>query len=257
MYLQNDLKSILIQSNTSIPDYSQYFLKFPNTFYVEGSTMFLKDTVISLDDIKDVLELSENSIILKKSIFSSVELHFPLEYTLNSSVNILSFMTRYTPRYSHTYLYDLKTTSFFNENNSVIVINYSPELLTDGELDLTLPLSLTKLKYYFFYKFMKDLFVNKLKLPLGKVYYYYDRDNNLRFRLHSYKFAYAFLKYYFEHYSDRNISYQYFPEILFDFPYQYAKDKELFINLLKMNSKHSLIYFSSSSKVNSALYFVS
>ena len=92
MYLQKDLKSVLVLSNTSIPDCSQYFLKFPNTVYEEGNTIFLTDTMIALDDIKDILELSENSIIVKNSIFSSVELHFHLEYTLNSSIDILSLL---------------------------------------------------------------------------------------------------------------------------------------------------------------------
>ncbi len=254
MYLQKDLKSVLVLSNTSIPDCSQYFLKFPNTVYEEGNTIFLTDTMIALDDIKDVLELSENSIIVKNSILSSVELHFHLEYTLNSSIDILSFITKYTPKYLHTYLPDLKNTSFLNANNSVIVIDHVPNLSADGELDLTVPLPITKFKYYFFYKFMKDLFINKLKLPLCKIYYYYDKDNNLRFRLHNYKFAYVFLKYYSEHYSGTNINCQYFPDILVDFPYEYTKDKELFIKVLKMINKNSLIYFDN--KVNSYLYFV-
>lgn len=256
MYLQKDLKHILIPAGSSILDPFQYFLKFSNSSHIEGNTIFLKDTLILIEDISDILEVVNSSLVLKQGLFSSLELHFPLDFCVVQNINLLSFITRYLPKYNSIFLSkdEIKTTYFFNQNNSIVVSNYFPNKETDGMLDLSLPLPLNKLKYYFFYRFMKDLIVNKLKLPLCTVYYYYDRYNKLRFRLHNSKFALKFLDYYFHNYNF-NRDCQYFPEIIFDFPYQYAGDKDLFLKLLKMHGNDSMIYFNN--KNNSFLYVIS
>ena len=59
MYVQQDLKHILIPAGSSILDPFQYFLKFSNSSHTEGNTVFLKDTLISIEDISDKNENNE------------------------------------------------------------------------------------------------------------------------------------------------------------------------------------------------------
>lgn len=238
MYLQKDF-TFLIKTGSDILDFSQYFLKFNNTVYENGYTIFTVDTILSSVDLEEILIIKDDTLILKRSFICSTELHFSLKYASDLNLNLLNFLSTFVPVNTVYSLKSLKTTSFITSENSIIVFNYKP-MENDLILDLSAPLPLSKIKLYFFYKFMKDLFQNKLNLPLRKIYYYYDTNGNIRFRLDSSKLIVRFLQYY----STLNINYdkQYFPEILCFIKYNYEKIHLInFVNTYAQNN--SLIYY--------------